>query len=29
MRWEINGENNFRGFLEPQIEDGQEKGWIH
>jgi len=29
MRWEINGENNFRGFLEPQMEDGHEKGWIH
>jgi len=28
MRWEINN-NFFRGFLEPQMENGHEKGWIH
>ena len=29
MRWEISEENNFRGFLEPQMENGHEKGWNH
>lgn len=27
IRWEING--FFRGFLEPQMENGHEKNWIH
>ena len=28
IRWQIN-DGMFRGFLEPQMEDGHEKGWIH
>ena len=28
MRWEISN-LFFRGFLEPQMENGHEKGWIH
>jgi len=28
VRWNHDGEN-FRGFLEPQIVDGHEKGWVH
>jgi|LauGreDrversion4_2_1035121.scaffolds.fasta_scaffold4149743_1 hypothetical protein len=27
IRWEINGV--FRGFLEPQMKDGHDKGWKH
>ena len=27
IRWQIDG--MFRGFLEPQMEDGHEKGWRH
>lgn len=27
MRW--TGSGNFRGFLEPQMADGHQKGWIH
>ena len=28
IRWQVN-DGMFRGFLEPQMEDGHEKGWIH
>ena len=28
IRWQAN-DGMFRGFLEPQMEDGHEKGWIH
>lgn len=28
-RWECNPPYNFRGFLEPQMENGHEQGWIH
>jgi len=27
LRWA--GDGSFRGFLEPQMEDGHEKGWKH
>jgi len=27
-RWSFDG-LEFRGFLEPQMEDGHEKGWCH
>ena len=27
-RWEVDG-SKFRGFLEPQMEDGHQKGWKH
>jgi hypothetical protein len=27
IRWETTGA--FRGFLEPQMENGHEKGWKH
>lgn len=27
IRWQINGV--FRGFLEPPMENGHEKGWKH
>jgi hypothetical protein len=27
IRWRIDGV--FRGFLEPQMDDGHEKGWKH
>lgn len=30
-RWELlpDGRYFFRGFLEPQMEDGHERGWRH
>lgn len=28
-RWECKPPYNFRGFLEPQMENGHEQGWIH
>ena len=28
IRWQAN-DGMFRGFLEPQMEDGHDKGWIH
>ena len=28
IRWQVN-DGMFRGFLEPQMDDGHEKGWIH
>jgi hypothetical protein len=28
VRWSL-PQVKFRGFLEPQMEDGHEKGWIH
>ena len=28
IRWQVN-DGMFRGFLEPQMENGHEKGWIH
>ncbi len=28
VRWSLDG-LQFRGFLEPQMENGHEKGWIH
>ena len=28
IRWQAN-DGVFRGFLEPQMEDGHDKGWIH
>eukprot|EP00041_Stephanoeca_diplocostata_P004921 m.53516 g.53516 ORF g.53516 m.53516 type:complete len:61 (+) comp15448_c0_seq6:911-1093(+) len=28
MRWLADG-SEFRGFVEPQVEDGHDKGWIH
>ncbi|EGG18156.1 hypothetical protein DFA_06823 [Cavenderia fasciculata] len=28
LRWDASGES-FRGYLEPQMEDGHEKGWKH
>ena len=27
MRW--TGDGRFRGFLEPQMSDGHDKGWKH
>lgn len=27
VRWEVKGK--FRGFLEPQMEGGHEKKWVH
>jgi hypothetical protein len=28
IRWQVN-DGTFRGFLEPQMEGGHEKGWKH
>jgi len=28
-RWTAVGRHEFRGFLEPQMEDGHDKGWKH
>lgn len=28
LRWSQNG-HTFRGFLEPQMENGHEVGWVH
>ena len=28
-RWECRPPYNFRGFLEPQMENGHEQGWVH